>query len=174
MKQLVFLIAFLFAASTMYAQHNQAVDNSANYQATVIAPFSIWDVTPNGNPMIGDVIKGQIRTFNPGSEQDAGAAKLFEMSKAANREVRLTLTLPNPNDYVKIKAQWYFLDELPQTTSTWPSTPKEQIGQTFRWFDVQTTGFIAILISEIDASDPAVTTGNKTFTASVTGQYHGI
>jgi len=170
----------LLISGVVFAQtHNPIVSEDGQMTAKVIRPFLIWDITPNGNPFLSDVIQGQKKTFNPdlpetGDIMTTGAVMLFRMQKETMYTVQLTLGLPNPVAGVKLLAQWYFMDQAPPSTFTWPSIPKQAIGGNFNWFDAQSEGWIALLVTEIDATDPAVTVGVKHFTANATGKYTGL
>jgi hypothetical protein len=175
----ILVILGLFGTLVAFSQHNTPVSDDGQMIAKVIRPFLIWDITPNATPYLADVIKGQKRTFNPdapetGDVMTTGAVMLFRMQKESDYNVSLTLTLPNPVSGVKLLAQWYFLEEAPPQTFAWPSVPKQAIGGTFNWYDVHSEGWIALLVSEIDATASSVTTGDKTFTAKATGKYTGL
>lgn len=165
MKKLIFLIVFLTTLSIGFA----AGDPSTTVSANVITPFVIWDVTPNGSEKLCDVIKGTLRTL------PAGTVQLFEMRKETNRRVRLTCSLPNPIGNVTLTAQWLFTDvEPPSPGLNWPNPATTVINGQIDWYDVQTMGWIAIHVTQVDARNAAVTPGSKIFTATVTGEYINI
>jgi len=173
MKKLIFLIALAIVGtfSMAFAQHNIPYDKSGGVSATVITPFSIVDATPNANPFLCSVIKGQVRLLEPTTN---GSVILFHMMKESGYTVLLSLSLPNPVSNVTLTSQWYFTDKEPPTTFTWPIPASTAIDQSFNWYDVQSEGWIFLNVSQVDASNSLVTVGTKTFQANVTGQYSGL
>jgi hypothetical protein len=161
MKKLIFLIAFMGTFSMAFAQHNIPYEKIGNVSATVITPFSIWDITPHSNPVIGDVINGQKRVF-----ATAVKADLFQMQKETMHYVRLQLRVPQPVDGVTITAHWFFTDTPPSESGEFTNP----LDQDFDWYGTQTDGWITILVYEIDATH-ATSIGTKSFTASATGWY---
>lgn len=164
MKRIIMLIVFLSAFGTLLAQtnHNPLEDESAQMSVKVITPFLIWDVTPDSNPFIEDVIKGQKRIFDT-----FVPAQLFQMQKEADYTVRLQLRVPQPVDGVSVTAHWFFNDTPPDWQGGFPGTA---LDSDWDWFGSQTDGWITIRVTEIDAIN-AGTKGLKTFTANATGWY---
>jgi hypothetical protein len=166
MKKLLILIAIFAGFTTAYAQFNDPVPQSNNFTATVITPFSVWDITPNGSPTLPDIIMGQTRTWaEPGQ-----LIELFQMKKEANYSVYLDMECPTPIDGLTFTGHWYFFDTPPADGWDFPTYP---LGQDFNWYGTDTDGWISLHITGLDATGCS-TTGIRTFTAHVRGQYTGI
>jgi hypothetical protein len=167
MKTLLILIAIIAGFTTAYAQFNTPIPSGANFSATVITPFNVWDVTPNGSPALPDIIKGQTRTWaEPGQP-----VQLFQMKKEANYVVYLDMECPSPaaNGLV-FTGHWYFFDAPPDDPNDFNGYP---LSQDFLWSGTQTDGWITLHVTGLDATNCS-TTGTATFTATVRGQYTGI
>jgi hypothetical protein len=167
MKNLFIILVIFLVASVCYSQtFNAPVPKLSTLSTKVITPFSIWDATENTTPFIEEVIIGQKRILNP-----AEGRILFQMKKETNYTVYLSLGVPNPVDNVLLTAHWFFNDSPPPWSGDFPGVP---LNSNWNWYDQQTDGWITIKVTEIDATNTAVTTGIKTFKATATGLYTGL
>lgn len=178
MKKIIFItiILGLFGAMVAFAQtHNPTVSEDGQMTAKVIRPLKFTDISQSNTNVPFEVIKGQTRTFNPGQ-----MVKLFKMEKEAKIQARLDIQCDDEKDNVKITAVWYWYDTQPDFSAYLTGYP---INPATGWIWTETDpndpvgtyeGWIGVEITKINAENTAVTTGLKTFKATISGYYIGI
>lgn len=172
---LIAIVLGLFSALAAYSQHNTPVSDDGQMSTKVIRPLLFTDISPGNLNIPFDVIKGQSRTFSPGE-----MVKLFKMEKEPKIHAQVNIQCDNVVGNVQITAVWYWFDTQPDwsgyltgysinpaTGWYWQETdPNDPVGTYEGWIGVE--------ITKINAENSAVTVGNKTFTATISGWYIGI
>lgn len=157
----IFVVALL-ATSLSFAANGPSTTVSASVGIHVIAPFTITPLTNISD--LPDLAAGMEKVFPESSPLNR---ILFNMTKAADKYVRLELTLPQPVGGVTLDAYWFFADETPAGTYAFPLNP---LNQNFDWYGPQTIGSISLDIKKITV-DATASVGEKTFVATCKGYY---
>lgn len=174
MKHII-IIALMLFVYVANAEYNAVVPGTKVLQTKVIKPLIIhdYDNSPLVLPHLPDVIKGQRRPLTPSGDDylaaGLGVVKLFELHRDKAYDVHVEWTIQTVSDKLKIKAHWYWHDEMPVNVQEGTS-----VNLSTTWWNTQDNAWMSIHVTEIDATDPNITLGPKTFVANIKGWYLGL